>query len=82
MLVPLIVGHAVDKSSQESRVTLALFFSETFGYTLLAVAVTCRSYVLALVAVMLFGMGTSSLSVIQRVLVTIYLKVCCQEFSI
>jgi hypothetical protein len=75
MFVPLVVGHSVDKTSKESYITIALYASETVGLTLLAAAVTFRSFALALVSLLAFGIGTSSLSVIQRVLVTLHIKV-------
>jgi MFS family permease len=75
MFVPLIVGHSVDKLQREVVITLVLFLFEICGLTLFCAAVWQTSFALMLVSLLLFGVGTSSISVIQRLLVTLSLKV-------
>lgn len=75
MLVPLIVGHYVDRQKGEWSTTLALFLFEICGMTVFLVAAYRASFWLALIAVLLFGVGTSSLTVIQRILVALHLNV-------
>lgn len=82
MAVPLIVGHAIDNENQEATITILLFMCEILGLSVFAIAVACRSFLVALLALLAFGIGTSSLSVVQRVLVTLFLKVWIHRFGV
>ena len=75
MFIPLIVGHSVDNTKREIFITVTLFFFEICGLALFCFAVIQRSFSGSIAALLLFGVGTSSISVIQRVLVTLFLKV-------
>lgn len=75
MFIPLIVGHSVDNTKREIFITVTLFFFEICGLGLFCIAVFQRSFAGSIAALLLFGVGTSSISVVQRVLVTLFLKV-------
>lgn len=74
MFIPLLVGHSVDKTKREIVITLVLFFFELAGLTLFCSAVYYGSFSLAAIALVIYGTGSSSITVIQRVLVTLFLK--------
>lgn len=76
MFIPLLVGNSVDKTKREIVITLLLFFFELSGLTLFCSAVYYGSFGLAVSALIIYGTGSSSITVIQRVLVTLFLKVC------
>lgn len=75
MFIPLLVGHSVDKTKREIVITLMLFFFELSGLTLFCIAVDSGSFGVAAFALLIYGTGSSSITVIQRVLVTLFLKV-------
>jgi len=81
MIIPLLVGHSVDKTRKEFFITLMLFFFEFSGLTMFCISVYNASFPLAMVGMFVYGMGSSSITTMQRILVTLFLKVrykrCC-----
>ena len=75
MFMPLLVGHSVDKTKREIIITLLLFTFEIVGLTVFCSAVYSESFSLAVIALLIYGVGSSSISVIQRILVTLFLRV-------
>jgi len=75
MLIPLFVGHSVDKTKKEFFITLMLFFLELSGLIVFCCAVYVGSFILAMVGLFVYGTGSSSITVMQRILVTLFLKV-------
>lgn len=83
MIIPLLVGHSVDKTRKEFFITLMLFFFEFTGLTMFCVSVYIASFPLAMVGMFVYGVGSSSITTMQRILVTLFLKVtlvCCTVY--
>ena len=75
MIIPFIVGHSVDKAGNGFMITLVLFLFEISGLCIFCVSVYTASFPLAMVGMFVYGIGSSSISVMQRFLVTLFLKV-------
>ena len=75
MIIPLLVGHSVDKTRKEFFITLMLFLFEFTGLTMFCVSVYNASFPLAMVGMFVYGIGSSSITTMQRILVTLFLKV-------
>ncbi len=75
MIIPLLVGHSVDKTRKEFFITLMLFVFEFSGLTMFCISVYTASFPLAMVGMFVYGMGSSSITTMQRILVTLFLKV-------
>ncbi|KAJ1424821.1 major facilitator superfamily domain-containing protein [Ochromonadaceae sp. CCMP2298] len=74
ILIPLIVGHMIDTTKKERMITLVLFGFTIGGLLLFNVAICSGVFWLSVFALVVYGSGASSVTVIQRILVTLYLK--------
>jgi len=74
LLIPLIVGHLIDNTQWERLITLVMHALTILGLILFAVSIYLRYFWLGVLALVIYGSGASSITVIQRILVTLYLK--------
>lgn len=74
MFLPLMVGYLIDKTKQVKAVTMTLLGMTVGGLILFSFAVYIRSFSLAMLALIIFGSGSSSIMAIQRMLITVYLR--------
>ena len=75
LFVPLLVGHFIDIADKELVIALSLFLCEIIGLILFSVAICFGLFSLAAISLLVFGIGASSIVVIQRTLTTTFFKV-------
>lgn len=78
---PLIIGYSIDISKRMNTIATALLLCTISGQLLFAIGVYKRWFYMMLIAQILFGCGASSITAIQRMLITSNLKVSTHIFS-
>ena len=82
MFLPLIVGYIIDKTKEVQKTAFTLLIFTILGFTVFAGSIFIRSFSLSLLGLVIFGSGSSSIMAIQRMLITVYLKVNCASWSL
>lgn len=75
LFLPLFVGYLIDQKGNIQLFTLLLLFLVIIGFVFYIITSACKIFVLLLLSLIIYSCGTSSITTIQRILLTIYTKV-------
>lgn len=75
LFLPLFVGYLIDQKGNIQLFTLLLLFLVIIGFIFYMITSTCKIFILLLLSLVIYSCGTSSITTIQRILLTIYTKV-------
>lgn len=75
IFLPLLVGYLIDSTKRVKTISLMLLTITALGQAMFVAALYHNSFVLALVAQVIFGSGASSVYAIQRISIAHYLRV-------
>lgn len=75
VFLPLCVGCMIDKTKHLKLITTSLLITALLGQIAFVGAICGGDFWMAVIAQVLFGSGASSVSAVQRISVSLYLKV-------
>jgi hypothetical protein len=75
LFMPIVTGYNIDQEHKEYCITFLMFIFEIGGLVLFCVALFLRSFEFAFFSMTIFGIGACSLTIVQRMLITVHFKV-------
>jgi hypothetical protein len=75
LFLPLFVGYLIDQKGNIQLFTLLLLFLVIIGFVFYMITSSCKIFILLLLSLIIYSCGSSSITTIQRILLTIYTKV-------
>jgi len=77
LFLPLLVGHLIDQKGSIHMFTMLLLLLVIIGFILYMISSACKTFIILVISLIIYSSGTSSITTIQRILLTTYTKVCC-----
>ena len=75
LFLPIFIGHLIDQKGSIQMFTLLLLLLVLVGFTFYIISSIFKSFPLLLLSLIIYSSGTSSITTIQRILLTTYTKV-------